>query len=39
MKSIVDGLGRQEKAKQVNLWDWIKNKTNIHIGAYRTVNS
>ena len=26
MKSIGDRLGRQEKAKQRNLWDWIKSK-------------
>ena len=26
MKSIGDRLGRQEKAKWGNLWDWIKGK-------------
>ena len=26
MKSIGDRLGKQEEAKQGNLWDWVKNK-------------
>lgn len=28
MKFIGDRLGKWEKVKQGNLWDWIKDKTN-----------
>ena len=31
MKSISERLGRSEKAKLRNLWDWIGSKTNRHI--------
>ena len=43
MKSIGDRLGRQEKAKRGNLWDWLKSKMIdthfFYIGGYRAVNS
>ena len=42
-ESTGDRLGRQEKVKQGNLWDWIKCKmidTNFfYTGGYRVVNS
>ena len=31
MTSTGDRPGRQEKAKQGNLWDWIKSETNRHV--------
>ena len=41
MKSIGDRLGRQEKPKQGNLWDWIESKMTdtyfFYIGGYRIV--
>ena len=43
MKSIGDRLGRQEKEKWGNLWDWIKSKMIdmyfFYISGYRIVNS
>ena len=40
MKSTDNGLGRWEKIKCGNIWDWIKKKTNRHIfyiSGYRIV--
>ena len=43
MKSIGDRLGKQEKAKQGNLWDLIKSKMIdtyfFYISGYRIFNS
>ena len=42
MKSIVDRLGKWKKAKQGDLWDWIKVKginKFLYVGGYRIVNS
>ena len=43
MKSTGDRLGRQKKAKQRNLWDWIKMKMTdtyfFYISGYRIVNN
>ena len=43
MKSIGARLGRQEEAKQGNLWDWIKSRMIdtyfFYIGGHRLVNS
>ena len=43
MKSTSDSLGRWEKAKWGNLWDWIKSKVIntyffILVGGYSIVN-
>ena len=42
MESIGDLLGRQEKAKQGNIWDWIKHKMVgtyfLYVAGYRVVN-
>ena len=42
MKSTGNRLGRWEKAKRGNRWDWTKSKMKRHffyIGGYRVVNS
>ena len=40
MKSIVGTLGRGERAKQGNVWDWIKSQPEItyffYIAGYTT---
>ena len=43
IKSTGDRLGRYEKAKGGNLWDWIKSKMIdtcfFYVGGYRMLNS
>ena len=43
MKSIGDRLGKQEKAKWGNFWDWIKSKMRdiyiFYIGGCKVVKS